>query len=139
MTACPVAMIFSLLQAGDLVDFRLIQPVAVNMDRVSTLASTAGASTSQPLLTRAADRRSRLNAELLEAFELSQVQGTLVQFKPNQLMMEIKSPYGRTLLPTAGGGLKTAGVRSGDEVIVDILDGLVVDLRKSPARSLSFN
>ena len=37
-----------------------------------------------------------------------------------------------------GGGLKTAGARSGDEVIVDILDGLVVDLSKSPARSLSF-
>ena len=38
-----------------------------------------------------------------------------------------------------GGGLKTAGVRNGDEVIVDILDGLVVDLNKSSATSLSFN
>ena len=63
--------LFPALQAGDLVDFRLIQPVAVNMDRVSTLASSAGASTSQPLLTGAADYRSSLKAELLEAFELS--------------------------------------------------------------------
>ena len=37
-----------------------------------------------------------------------------------------------------GGGLKTAGVRNGDEVIVDVLDGLVVDLSKSSASSLSF-
>mgnify|MGYP001392757153 CR=1 FL=1 len=53
--------------------------------------------------------------------------------------MELKSPYGQTLLTTVGGGLKAAGVRNSDEVIVDILDGLVVDLSKSPARSLSFN
>ena len=65
--------LFPALQAGDLVDFRLIQPVAVNIDRELTLASTAGASTSQPLLTGAADSRSSLKAELLEAFELSQV------------------------------------------------------------------
>ena len=32
-----------------------------------------------------------------------------------------------------GGGLKTAGVRNGDEVIVDVLDGFVVDLSKSSA------
>ena len=49
--------------------------------------------------------------------------------------MELKSPYGQTLLTTVGGGLKAAGVRNSDEVIVDILDGLVVDLSKSPARS----
>lgn len=30
-------------------------------------------------------------------------------------------------------------MRSGDEVIIDIPDGLVVDLSKSPARSLSCN
>ena len=53
--------------------------------------------------------------------------------------MELKSPYGHTLLTTVGGGLKTAGVRSSDEVIVDILVGRVMDLSKSPARSLSFN
>jgi len=45
----------------------LIQPVSVNIDHLLTLASTAGASTSQPLLTCAADRRSWLKAELLEA------------------------------------------------------------------------
>ena len=53
--------------------------------------------------------------------------------------MELKSPYGHTLLTTVGGRLKTAGVRSSDEVIVDILVGRVMDLSKSPARSLSFN
>ena len=130
--------LFPALQAGDLVEFRLIQPVAVGIDRVATAAPKAGASTSQPLLSGAADRRTSLKAELLEAFELSQVQGTLLQFKPDQQVMELKSPYGHTLLITMGGGLKTAGVRNGDEVIVDILDGLVVDLSKSSASSLSF-
>ncbi|MBL6741507.1 MAG: hypothetical protein ISP80_03615 [Synechococcus sp. BS301-5m-G53] len=130
--------LFPALQAGDLVEFRLIQPVAVRIDRVATAAPKAGASTSQPLLSGAADRRTSLKAELLEAFELSQVQGTLLQFKPDQQVMELKSPYGHTLLITMGGGLKTAGVRNGDEVIVDILDGLVVDLSKSSASSLSF-
>ena len=130
--------LFPALQAGDLVEFRLIQPVAVGIDRVATAAPKAGASTSQPLLSGAADRRTSLKAELLEAFELSQVQGTLLQFKPDQQVMELKSPYGHTLLITMGGGLKPAGVRNGDEVIVDILDGLVVDLSKSSATSLSF-
>ena len=131
--------LFPVLQAGDLVDFRLIQPVAVGIDRVATTAATAGAATSQPLLSGASARRTSLKAELLEAFELSQVQGTLLQFKPDQQVMELKSPYGHTLLVTMGGGLKTAGIRNGDEVIVDILDGLVVDFGKSSARSLSFN
>ena len=131
--------LFPALQAGDLVDFRLIQPVAVGIDRIATAAATAGASTSQPLLSGRADRRTSLKAELLEAFELSQVQGTLLQFKPDQQVMELRSPYGHTLLITMGRGLKTAGVRNGDEVIIDVLDGLVVDLSKSSASSLSFN
>ena len=131
--------LFPALKAGDLVDFRLIQPVAVDIDRVSTPAEISGASQKQPLLSAVADRRTSLKAELLEAFELSQVTGTLLQFKPDQQVMELKSPYGHTLLITMGGELKTAGVRNGDEVIVDILDGLVVDLSKSSASSLSFS
>ena len=130
--------LFPALQAGDLVDFRLIQPVAVGIDRVATTAATAGVSTSQSLLSGAAARRASLKSELLEAFELSQVQGTLLQFKPDQQVMELKSPYGHTLLITMGGGLNTASVSNGDEVIVDVLDGLVVDLRKSSANGLSF-
>ena len=130
--------LFPALKAGDLVDFRLIQPVAVDIDRVSTPAETSGASQKQPLLSAVTDRRTSLKAELLEAFELSQVTGTLLQFKPDQQVMELKSPYGHTLLITMGGGLKTAGVSNGDEVIIDILDGLVVDLSKSSASRLSF-
>ena len=131
--------LFPALQDGDLVDLRLIQPVAVAIDRVAmSPAATAGASTSPLLITGAADRHTSLKAELLEAFELSQVHGTLLQFKPDQQVMELKSPYGHTLLVTMGGGLNTASVSKGDEVIVDVLDGLVVDLRKSSANSLSF-
>ena len=69
--------LFPALQAGDLVDFRLIQPVAVGIDRVVTTAATAGASRSQPLHSGAASCSASLKVKLLEAFELSQVQGTL--------------------------------------------------------------
>ena len=130
--------LFPVLQAGDLVDFRLIQPVAVGIERVSTPAGEAGATQQQPLHSAVADRRTSLKAELLEAFELSQVRGTLLQFKPDQQVMEVQSPYGHTLLITMGGGLQPTGVSNGDDVIIDILDGLVVDLRKSSANSLSF-
>ena len=130
--------LFPALQVGDLVDFRLIQPVAVGIDRVATPAETAGSSQQQPLLSGRADRSTTLKAELLEAFELSQVKGTLLQFKPDQQVMEVKSPYGHTMLITMGGELKTAGVNSGDDVIIDILEGLVVDLRKSPVNTLTF-
>ena len=130
--------LFPALQAGDLVDFRLIQPVALGIDRVAMSAAKAGASTLPPLLSTAADRRTSLKAELLEAFELSQVQGTLLQFQPDQQVMEPKSPYGHTLLITMGVGLNTASVSNGEEVIIDVLDGLVVDLRKSSANGLNF-
>ena len=100
--------------------------------------TTTGASTSPLWITGAADRYTSFKAELLEAFELSQVQGTLLQFKPDQQVMELKSPYGHTLLDTMVGGLNTASVSKGDEVIVDFLDGLVVDLRKNSAKGLSF-
>ena len=52
--------------------------------------------------------------------------------------MELQSPYGHNLLITMAVGLKTVGVRKGDAVIVDVLDGLVVDLSKGSASSLSF-
>ena len=52
--------------------------------------------------------------------------------------MELKSPYGHTILVAMVCLLNTASVSKGDEVIVDVLDGLVVDLRKSSANSLSF-
>ena len=130
--------LFPALKAGDLVDFRLIQPVAVGIDRVSSPAQKAGSSQKQPLLSAVPARTSSLKAELLEAFELSQVQGTLLQFKPGQQVMEVQSPYGHNLLITMGGELKTAGLSNGDEVIIDILDGLVVDLRKSSVNTLTF-
>ena len=131
--------LFPALQAGDLMDFRLIQPVAVAIDRVAmSPAAKAGASTSPLLITGAADRRISLKTELLEAFELSQVQSTLLQLKPDQQVMELKSPYGHSLLVTMRGGLNTASISEGDEVIVDVLDGLVVVLRESSANSLSF-
>ena len=65
------------------------------------MTTTDGASKSQPLLSGRADRRTNLKAELLEAFELSQVQGTLLQFTPYQQVMELQSSYAHT--PLAAG------------------------------------
>ena len=60
------------------------------------MAITDGASTLQPQLSGRADRHTNLMTELLEAFELSQVQGTLLQFKPDQQVMDLQSSYGHT-------------------------------------------
>ena len=73
------------------------------------MTTTAGASTSQPLLSGRTDRRTNLKAELLEAFKLSQMQGTLLQFKPDQQVMTLQSPYGHTLLITWAAGSKQLG------------------------------
>ena len=42
------------------------------------------------------------------------------------------------MLITSGVDLGTSGLRVGDSVMVDLLDGLVVDLRRSPVQRLSF-
>ena len=53
--------------------------------------------------------------------------------------MELRGPYGHDMLITKCGSLDTNGLKPGDSVVVDILDGLVVDLRKSAINKLSFN
>ena len=52
--------------------------------------------------------------------------------------MELRSPYGHDMLITLGGQFNAQGLKAGDEVIVDILNGLVVDPRRSPVNRLTF-
>ena len=130
--------LFPKLKAGDLVDFRLIQPVAVAIDTVAAASDSRGTTVQQPLVAEVVNEGVTLKAELLNAFEITRIQGTLKRLVPDQKVMELRSPYGHDMLITMGGELSTKGLKPGDTVVVEILDGLVVDLRSSSNRKLSF-
>ena len=130
--------LFPNLRAGDVVSFRLIQPVAVDIDKLSASASMNGTAVEQPLLATVVNDSATLKADLLRSFEITKLQGKILRLMPAERVMELRSPYGHDMLITMGGQLKTQGLKVGDEVIVDILDGLVVDLRKSPVNRLTF-
>ena len=129
--------LFPSLKVGDLVTFRMIQPVAVDIDKVSTAAAPSR-SVQPPLVAAVVNNSASLKAELLRYFEVTQVKGTLQRVMPAERVMELRSPYGHNMLITIGGGLQAQGLKPGDTVVVDILDGLVVDLRQSATKKLTF-
>ena len=131
--------LFPQLKAGDVVAFRLIQPVAVAIDRDDSLTVKNRSVAAQPLQAPVVNSNASLKAELLSAFELTQVQGTLIRMLQDGTVLELRSPYGHTMLITMSGGLNTAALKPGDKLIVDLLDGLVVDLRKSSTQQLNVN
>ncbi|MGB4700188.1 MAG: hypothetical protein WBH13_06635 [Parasynechococcus sp.] len=135
--------LFPLLNAGDLVDFRLIQPVAVQIKKASIAKAQANAQAnaatkSQPLLSDALTKQGSLKAELLQSFEITKVFGTVQRIRPAEKVLELRTPYGHDMLITSGVDLSTAGIKVGEQVTVDLLDGLVVDLRKSSQKALTF-
>ena len=131
---------FPLLNAGDLVNFRLIQPVAVQIKKAS-IAKTQSNTTAktQPLLSDALTEQGSLKAELLQFFEITKVVGTIQRIRPVDKVLELRTPYGHDMLITSGVDLSTAGIKVGDKVTVELLDGLVVDLRKSSRKALTFD
>ena len=129
--------LFPSLKPGDLVDFRLIQPVAVKIDRVITV-SPRGTSAQVPMVATVVDNSSSLKAELLQSFEITKLVGTIQRLMPDNRVMELRSPYGHNMLITMGGALDTSGLKSGDAVVVEVLDGLVVDLRQSAVNRLAY-
>ena len=130
--------LFPSLEPGDLVDFRLIQPVAVKIDRVITVSPIRGTSAQVPMVATVVDNSSSLKAELLQSFEITKLVGTIQRLMPNNRVMELRSPYGHNMLITMGGALDTSGLKSGDAVVVEVLDGLVVDLRQSTVNRLAY-
>ena len=132
--------LFPLLNAGDLVNFRLIQPVAVQIKKAS-IAKTQSNTTAktQPLLSDALTEQGSLKAELLQFFEITKVVGTIQRIRPVDKVLELRTPYGHDMLITSGVDLSTAGIKMGDKVTVELLDGLVVDLRKSSRKALTFD
>ena len=79
-----------------------------------------------------------MKAELLQSFEITKVFGTVQRIRPDEKVLELRTPYGHDMLITSGVDLSTAGIKVGEQVTVDLLDGLVVDLRKSSRKALIF-
>jgi len=129
--------LFPSLKIGDLVTFRMIQPVAVDIDKVTTAAAPSR-SVQPPLVAAVVNNSASIKAELLRFFEVTKVKGTLQRVMPAERVMELRSPYGHNMLITMGGGLQANGLQPGDTVVIDILDGLVVDLRQSATKELTF-
>ena len=137
--ADPGIDLFPDLNPGDVVTFRLIQPVAVAVDAYKLPAAGQARSAEQPLLGTVVNDNGSLKAELLNSFEITKLKGTIQRLMPAERVMELRGPYGHDMLITKCGSLDTADLKPGDSVVVDILDGLVVDLRKSATNNLSFN
>ena len=131
--------LFPKLQPGDVVAFRLIQPVAVAIDRDDSQTALNRSVAAQPLQAPVVNNSASLKAELLNAFELTQIQGTLTRILQDGTVLELRSPYGHTMLITMSGGLNTAALKPGDKLTVDLLDGLVVDLNQSSVQQLRVN
>ena len=131
--------LFPKLQPSDVVAFRLIQPVAVAIDRDDSQTALNRSVAAQPLQAPVVNTSASLKAELLNAFELTQIQGTLTRILQDGTVLELRSPYGHTMLITMSGGLNTAALKPGDKLTVDLLDGLVVDLSQSSVQQLRVN
>ena len=137
--AVPGIDLFPDLNPGDVVTFRLIQPVAVAVDAYKLPAAGQARPAEQPLLGTVVNDNGSLKAELLNSFEITKLKGTIKRLMPAERVMELRGPYGHDMLITKCGSLDTADLKPGDSVVVDVLDGLVVDLRKSATNKLSFN
>ena len=95
--------LFPLLNAGDLVNFRLIQPVAVQIKKAPIAKAQANPmAKSQPLLSDAVTERGSLKAELLESFEITKLSGTVQRIMPAEKVLELRTPYGHDMLITIG-------------------------------------
>ena len=133
---------FDRISIGDTVNFRLIQPLAVNVRKLPR--STTGQAlkgyrgSGEPLLiSPLADQTVSLKSELLEAFELAQITATIQRLIPGRKLLRIKGDQGHSMLITAAIDPAEAGLKVGDRVTIEMLQGLVVDLRRSQQTQLT--
>ena len=125
------------LKAGDFVDFRLVQPIAVDVRKLPRAASRPSALTA-PLTANLLRSGTTLKAELLESFEITHLHATVTRLLPDQKVLEIEGPEGHNILVTSAVDLNSLKLSPGTEIAMDLLDGLVVDLRPSTNKALSF-
>ena len=125
------------LNVGDFVDFRLVQPIAVDVRKLSSSASRSSVFTA-PLEADLLRSGTTLKAELLESFEITHLHATVTRLLPDQKVLEIEGPEGHNILVTSAVDLNSLKLSQGTEISLDILDGLVVDLRPTTNKALSF-
>ena len=125
------------LKVGEFVDFRLVQPIAVDVRKLSSSASRPSALTA-PLTADLLRSGTTLKAELLESFEITHLHATVSRILPDQKVLEIEGPEGHNILVTSAVDLNSLKLSPGTEIALDILDGLVVDLRPAANKALSF-
>ena len=125
------------LKVGAFVDFRLVQPIAVDVRKLSSSASRPSALTA-PLTADLLRSGTTLKAELLESFEITHLHATVSRILPDQKVLEIEGPEGHNILVTSAVDLNSLKLSPGTEIALDILDGLVVDLRPATNKALSF-
>ena len=125
------------LKVGEFVDFRLVQPIAVDVRKLSSSTSRPSALTA-PLTADLRRSGMTLKAELLESFEITHLHATVTRLLPAQKVLEIEGPEGHNILVTSAVDLNSLKLSPGTEIAVDILDGLVVDLRPATNKALSF-
>ena len=125
------------LKVGEFVDFRLVQPIAVDVRKLSSSASRSSVFTA-PLEADLLRSGTTLKAELLESFEITHLHATVTRLLPDQKVLEIEGPEGHNILVTSAVDLNSLKLSPGTEISMDILDGLVVDLRPATSKALSF-
>ena len=125
------------LKVGEFVDFRLVQPIAVDVRKLSSSASRPSA-LKAPLKANLLRSGTTLKAELLESFEITHLHATVTRLLPDQKVLEIEGPEGHNILVTSAVDLNSLKLSPGTEIAMDILDGLVVDLRPATNKALSF-
>jgi hypothetical protein len=125
------------LKVGEFVDFRLVQPIAVDVRKLSSSASRPSALTA-PLTADLLRSGTTLKAELLESFVITHLHATVSRILPDQKVLEIEGPEGHNILVTSAVDLNSLKLSPGTEIAMDILDGLVVDLRPATNKALSF-
>ena len=133
---------FDRIRIGDTVNFRLIQPLAVNVRKLPR--STTGQAlkgyrgSGEPLLiSPVAEMDVTLKSELLEAFELAQITAEIQGLVPGQKVLRVKGAQGHSMLITSAIDPTEAGLKVGDQVTIEMLQGLVVDLRSSNQNQLT--
>ena len=125
------------LKVGEFVDFRLVQPIAVDVRKLSSSTSRPSALTA-PLTADLRRSGMTLKAELLESFEITHLHATVTRLLPDQNVLEIQGPEGHNILVTSAVDLNRLKLSPGTDIAMDILDGLVVDLRPATNKALSF-
>ena len=83
--------------------------------------------------------RAGFTPEQLAGFEVTHLRGVVNAVLPKQKVIEVIDPEGHQEIVTVGIDMAPLRLQKGDRVDISLLDGLVVDLERSKATTLSFD